>query len=50
MHQQEIEKETEREIKVIAAKKRQNVRIIDAENIKHLAETRAKNEATKILA
>ena len=42
--------ETDKITRELAAHKRKNVRIIAAENIKHLAETRAKGEATKILA
>mgnify|MGYP006115848635 CR=1 FL=1 len=42
--------ETEREIKSIKANLAKNVKIIEGENIKLLAEARAKQKATKIMA
>ena len=49
-HQAEIEKETEREIQTIRCNQNQSIRVIHAENIKHLAETTAQGKAKIILA
>jgi len=49
-HAAEIEMETVREIATVRANMRRNMKIIHAENIKHLAETTAHGKAKIILA
>jgi hypothetical protein len=47
--QAEIEQETQQTLKKIAAQKRQACKVIDAENVKHLAEARSQAFRTKVI-
>ena len=42
--------ETDRELRIIRANQRKNVKVIHAENVKHLAETNALGRAKIIVA